>query len=1133
MNCTRRLRIRRPTLRGLLTIAITASSLFSQTKTSQVALGRGASTLRARDSEEPSATLHIYGPGVLAMDAYGNAYVAVSDGAFKIDPAGNRVRVAGIERNWRYSGDGGPAVRAGLNTRSVALDTDGNLYLADAGNNRIRKLSPVTGAITTVAGDGVKGFSGDGGPATSAQLDGPSGVALDAAGNLYIADGTRAGNNRIRRVAAATGVITTVAGNGSRGYSGDGGPATLAQFSSLGGLAADKSGVLYIADNFNHRVRMVSLATGIITTVAGTGVAGFSGDGGLATDAELDNPLGVAVDSDGNLYIADSGNYRIRKLTAATSTIDTVWNGSAVYRNAGHSYPCALAVDAAGNLYIADSGISQIRKVPAGTPSPSAGEADIPATPPWRSHGMTSGFIINVTYDSSVPDAARAAFNSLISAYESVFTSNITVNIDVAFGHTGLGESSTEQTELPYTVWRAAMMANATANPGNAYAAAAAASLPASDPIGNGTVLLNTANARALGLSAETPVDSSLTFSNTAVFEYDGVPVSGAADFLDVAAHELDEGLGIGSELTGLANNSPIPSGYYDAEDYFRYSAANTRDITTSPTAVVYFSYDGGSTNLAQFNQAYSAQGDSDLDRNDWIYGNSGCPAANPHVQDAIICDGQVVPVGTGPEITVLNALGYDSGTPQTITFGALGSVTFGVAPFSVSATASSGLAVTFGSTTTGVCTVSGNTVTIIAAGTCSITANQPGSTTYSAAPAVTNSFTVNLAAQTITFGAVGNVAFGVAPFSLYATSTSGLAVAFNPTSTGVCTTAGNVVTIVATGPCSITASQAGNGNYTAALSVIRAFTVTAAVVSPIIISPGAGSATTQTLTFTFQDPNGYADLAVVNVLINNYLDGVGACYMAFAPVNATSGYLYLVDDAGDGGYASGSPISLPSSSSLHNSQCTINGTGSSVSASGNTLTLTLAITFASGFSGNKIFYTAARSNSQNSGWQALGTWNVPGTAPTGPAVGGVAPARSATTGQTYAFTFTDTNGFADLTVVNVLINNFLDGIGACYVAFVPTSATSGSLYLVDDAGDGGYASGSPISLPSSSTLQNSQCTISGAGSSVSASGNTLTLNLAMTFSSSFTGNQVLYLAARNNSTGNSGWQAVGSVTVP
>jgi sugar lactone lactonase YvrE len=1088
--------------------------------------------LRVRDSQNANGALHIFGPGVLATDASANVYAAVNDGVFKIDPSGVRVRVAGVERVWRYSGDGGPAISTGVNARSVAVDAAGDLYIADAANNRIRKLAATTGVITTVAGDGSRGNSGDGGPAANAQLDGPTGVAVDTTGNLFIADGTRDGNIRIRRVAAATGVITTVAGNGSQGFSGDGGPATFAQFSSLGGLATDTSGNLYIADNFNNRVRMVSAVTGIISTVAGSGVAGFSGDGGLATKAELNNPLSVAVDTAGNLYIADSGNYRIRKVTAATGMIDTSWNGSVVYQKDLHTYPCAVVLDAEGNLYIADSGVSEILRVKESTRSQPGSETDAPVMTPLRSHATAGGFQINVTYDTSVPAAAKAAFNSLVSTYESVFTTNMTVNIDVAFGNTGLGESDTEQIGVSYGAWRAAMIANATANPGNTYATAAAASLPESDPIGNGTVFLNTANARALGFTANTAVDSTLTFSESAVFEYNGVAAPGAADFMDVAAHELDEGLGIGSALTGLANNAALPSDYV-AEDYFRYGAAGTRAITTNPSAFVYFSYDGGNTNVAQFNQAYSALGDSDLDRNDWIYGNAGCPAATPHVQDAIICDDQAVPVGTAPEITVLSALGYDSSTPQTITFGSLGNVTFGVAPFPITATASSGLAVSFASTTISVCTVSASTVTVFAAGMCSIIASQPGNATYSAAPSVTRSFTVNKAAQTISFGALGNVTFGTAPFSLNATSTAGLAIAFASNSTGFCTVAGNVVTLVAAGTCSITSSQSGNGNYLAAPTVTQTFTVNQAVISPISVSPGAGSATPQTFVLTFEDPNGYADLAVLDVLINNFLDGIGACYVAVAPSGPSAGYLYLVDDAGDGGYASGSPISLPSSSTLENSQCTINGAGSSLAASGNTLTLTLAITFSSGFSGNKVVYTAARSNSQNSGWQPMGTWNVPGQAPTGPAAGGMTPARSSTTGQTYTFTFTDTNGYADLAVVNVLINNSLDGIAGCYVAFAPTSATSGELYLVDDAGDGGYASGSPMALPSSSTLNNSQCTINASGSSVTASGNTLTLNLAITFSPSFTGNQVFYLAARNNSTGNSGWQALGSVTVP
>jgi hypothetical protein len=295
---------------------------------------------------------------------------------------------------------------------------------------------------------------------------------------------------------------------------------------------------------------------------------------------------------------------------------------------------------------------------------------------------------------------------------------------------------------------------------------------------------------------------------------------------------------------------------------------------------------------------------------------------------------------------------------------------------------------------------------------------------------------------------------------------------------------------------------------------------------------PGSGSGSSQTFSFTFTDGAGYADLTVVDILINNFLDAQQACYVALVPTSASSGNVYLLNDAGTG-YATGTPTVLPSSGTLSNSQCTISGAGSSVSATGNTLALTLAITFKSGFAGNTIVYTAARSDTQNSGWQALGTWDVPGQAPSGPAVAGMNPARTTGTGQTYTFTFTDTNGYGDLAVVDVLTNNVLDGIGACYVAFVPASASSGYLYLVDDAGDGGYASGSPIALPSSGALSNSQCTINAAESSVSASGNTLTLNLAITFNSGFAGNRVFYLAARNSGAGNSGWQAVGSVTVP
>ena len=316
----------------------------------------------------PGSKLAILPQG-LAADASGNVYFLSSNCVFKLDPNGIVSRVAGNSRPG-YAGDGGPALSAQFYFASgVAVDSSGNLYVGDTANRRVRKVSSA-GIITTIAGTGVQGFSGDGGPATNAQLLGPSGLTTDATGNLYIVD-----DLRIRKI-DTTGVITTVAGNGTGGFSGDGSQATNAQLSSPYGVAVDGSGNLFISDDGNRRVRKVA-SNGIITTVAGTGTYGSAGDGGPAISAQLTGASGIAVDKTGNLYISDSSPLNDNDDCACVRKVSPAGVISTFGPGAGLRSLRDLALDPAGNLFIDDIGYGLIRKVsPAGVITVAAGSGD-------------------------------------------------------------------------------------------------------------------------------------------------------------------------------------------------------------------------------------------------------------------------------------------------------------------------------------------------------------------------------------------------------------------------------------------------------------------------------------------------------------------------------------------------------------------------------------------------------------------------------------------------------------------------------------------------------------------------------------------------------------------------------------
>ncbi len=352
------------------------------------------------NSAAKAALYTLSSAAAVAVDSSGDLFIAEGIGYYngsvnevcEVNHSTGAVSIVAGNGSRGYSGDGGPATAAELsNPTGLALNGSGDLFIADSGNNVVREVNLNTGIITTVAGNGTAdrtepttevvntgiittvtgnggysgdgvpattaepsdvaagdpvnlitglittatgngsgGYSGDGGPATAAELSYPSGVAVDDSGDLFIADSL---NNVVREVNLNTGIITTVAGNGTQGYSGDGGPATAAELSGPDGLAVDGSGDLFIADSGNHEVREVNLNTGIITTIAGNGTAGYSGDGGPATAAELSYPSGFAVDDSGDLFITDSDNNAVREVNLNTGIITTVaGNGTQGYR---------------------------------------------------------------------------------------------------------------------------------------------------------------------------------------------------------------------------------------------------------------------------------------------------------------------------------------------------------------------------------------------------------------------------------------------------------------------------------------------------------------------------------------------------------------------------------------------------------------------------------------------------------------------------------------------------------------------------------------------------------------------------------------------------------------------------------
>jgi sugar lactone lactonase YvrE len=347
----------------------TAEFAPSTTGTIVTAAGNGTAGYAGNNGPATSALLN--GPWGVATDSVGDVFIADQNNNVireVVEATGDMISVAG-NGTAGYTGNNGPATAAQLNApNTVAVDSAGDLFISDQNNNVVREVVEATGEIITVAGNGTAGYSGDNGPATSGEIDSPRGIAIDSAGNLFIADW---GNNVIREVVNATGDIVTVAGNGDAGYSGDNGPATAAALNGPNSVAIDSAGDLFIADGLENAVREVVKASGDIITFAGDGTAGYSGDNGPATAAKLKNNQGVAVDSLGDVFITDNGNNVVREVVRATGDIITVaGDGTGGYSGdngpataAELEFPGRVAVASTGGLYVADLGNNVVREV--------------------------------------------------------------------------------------------------------------------------------------------------------------------------------------------------------------------------------------------------------------------------------------------------------------------------------------------------------------------------------------------------------------------------------------------------------------------------------------------------------------------------------------------------------------------------------------------------------------------------------------------------------------------------------------------------------------------------------------------------------------------------------------------------
>jgi hypothetical protein len=752
----------------------------------------------------------------MAVDSAGNVYIA--------DTGNNRIRLLGTNGvmttfagtgDAAFGGDGSAAISATFNAPAgVAVDTNGNVFVADMENNRIRRIDAVTGHITTVAGNGSADFTGDGGQATSATLNWPSGVAVGSDGSLYIADQL---NCRIRKVSAG-GIITTLAGNGVPGYNGENSDAIAAQLNYPTSVAVDKTGNVYVADQYNNRIRKVG-ADGSITTIAGTGDYGYDGDGGPATAALLNYPYGVAVDDLGNVSIADTENACIRFVTPGGVITTIAGNGNfgdygdgGPAKNALLNYPYGVAVDRYRNIYLADYYNYRIKKIwrsaamLTGVPT-AAG--DYPLTL-WASDGVYSNaqsftlhiakapasvFLSNLSYMyDSTPKSAQAATDPDGKTVVLTFNGSATLPVNAgSYAVTGTISDANWQGTASSTLVISRAPLTITANDTNKVYGDSEPALTASygglcgsdgpDVVSGLTLTTATGAVATVGIHAITAANAvasnySITFApgtltvskaTLTITADDKAKIYGQSDPTWTAHYAGFQYADTNTAVSGLVfNRAPgenvgpytiTPSGATSAE-YDISFATGTLAITKATAAVVLHNlsqvYDGNA-------KVVTATTTPDGLTVNITYNGAATPPVNVNtyavtgtVQDA---NWQGTVSGT---LTILKG-------NQTITFPAIG-VQFVTNIVTLTATASSGLPVSFSVISGPAAIANGTSLSFAGPDVIFIAADQAGNSNWNPAAEVVNSFLVRTAPTWTSTSVTNAVCFEPYTYPLQAT---------------------------------------------------------------------------------------------------------------------------------------------------------------------------------------------------------------------------------------------------------------------------------------------------------------------------------------------------------------------------